>query len=75
MIKQAAISVNGMIFRGKRHKDIKMRNKHIFGINSGTEGFVTNAGLFVDRKEAAKIAYMCGQIKSPVDKLKSEHLY
>jgi hypothetical protein len=72
VIQQAAILHNGIIYKGKRHKDIVMANH----VSKGRiEGFVTNQGLFVDREKAAQLAYMMGQIKNPVDKLKSEHLY
>lgn len=39
------------------------------------QGFVTNDNEFVDRYEAAKIAFEAGQIKSEVKKLISEDLY
>jgi len=75
-IKQAAILHNGIVHTGKRHKDIAMSIADKIGSRKGaTEGFITSQGLFVDRKEAAKIAYMSGQIKEPVEKLKSEHIY
>ena len=76
IIKQAAIYHNGIIFKGIRHKDIIMNApKHINIRNGGIEGFVTINGLFVDRKEAADLAYRFGQIKQQVPELKSEHLY
>lgn len=76
IIKQAAIYHNGIIFKGIRHKDIIMNApKHINIRNGGIEGFVTINGLFVDRKEAADLAYRFGQIKQQVTELKSEHLY
>lgn len=74
MIKQAAILFNGIIFKGKSHKDIRMDNRNVQGLHKGEEGFVTSLGTFVDRETAAKVAYMCGQIKEPKDKLKSEDL-
>lgn len=76
IIKQAAIWNNGIIYQGKRHKDICISApKHLNIRKGGIEGFVTNQGLFVDRKQAAELAYECGQIKEPVKELKSEHLY
>jgi len=76
IIKQAAILHNGIIYEGKRHKDIVMNApKHINIRKGGVEGFVTNTGMFLNRKEAANVAYMMGQIKNPVSELKSEHLY
>jgi len=73
-IKQAAILYNGVVFKGDRHKNIISSHKHI-PLNKGTEGFITSSGMFVGREEAAKIAYMTGQIKKPKQKLISEDLY
>lgn len=39
------------------------------------QGFITNKGRFVNREEAAVIAYNCGQIQKPINKLFSEDLY
>ena len=76
VIQQAAIWNNGIIYKGKRHKDIFMAQpKHINIRKGGIEGFITTSGLFLDRKEAAKLAYEMGQISEPVEKLKSEHIY
>ena len=75
MIKQAAILQHGIIYKGKRHKDIYMANKNVLRRKDSEEGFITKGGMFVDRETAADIAYMTGQIKEPTDKLKSEDLY
>lgn len=76
VIQQAAIWNNGIIYKGKRHKDICMNApKHLNIRKGGIEGFVTSNGMFLDRKEAAKLAYEMGQISEPVDELKSEHIY
>ena len=45
------------------------------GLKSYTQGFITNLDRFVDRKEAAEIAYSSGQINEPVLTLYSEDLY
>jgi hypothetical protein len=74
MIKQAAILHNGILYKGKRHREIIDANKWA-NIKKGQEGFVTSSGLFVDREEAAKIAYMTGQIKKPKKRLISEDLW
>lgn len=42
---------------------------------SEVQGFITTKNRFVDRKEAAEIAYSAGQIASPKDELYSEDLY
>ena len=39
------------------------------------QGFITSNGRFVNRKEAAVIAYNSGQIQKPINKLFSEDLY
>lgn len=40
------------------------------------QGFLTNKNRFVDREDAARIAFISGQIKDPnLEKLYSENLY
>ena len=76
IIQQAAILHNGIIYKGKRHKDIAMSApKHLNIRNGGTEGFVTTQGMFLDRKDEADLAFRMGQISEPKDKLTSEDLY
>lgn len=76
VIEQAAILNNGMVYKGKRHKDIVMSvPKHLNIRKGGIEGFVTTSGIFLDRRQAAELAYQMGQISEPVEELKSEHLY
>lgn len=77
MIKEAAILKDGVVYVGHRHDSIcKAYSKGFFNRDTGRiQGFVTNTGEFVDRKEAARIAFECGQIKKPVDGLVSEDLY
>ena len=74
MIKEAAIRFNGIVSRGKRHREIIANHKHI-NLKKGEDGFVTSGGLFVDRKKAAEIAFQCGQIKKSKNRLISEDLY
>ena len=49
------------------------------GISDGsiktTQGFMTSIGRFVNRKEAAKIAYNCGQITEEKVSLFSEDIF
>ena len=73
MIKHAAILHNGIIYKGKRHREIIDDAKT--DISKGSEGFLTSDGLFVDREQAAKIAYTTGQIKKKKSKLISEDLW
>ena len=64
-ITAAAIRLSdGQIICGKKHEDCR-RALIVAGqtdINR-TEGFVTSAGDFVDRFQAAPIAFKAGQIK------------
>ena len=75
VIKQAAIWHNVIIYKGDRHKNIRMSMPKHLGYKGAVDGFITNAGIFLDRKEAAALAYQMGQISEPVESLKSEHLY
>ncbi len=45
------------------------------GILSQMQGFVTSYGNFIDRKEAAKLASLTGQITKETECLFSEDLY
>ena len=74
MIKQAAILYNGILYKGRRHREIVDANKQV-NLRQGQEGFVTSSGLFVDREQAGKIAYSAGQIKRPKKRLISEDLW
>lgn len=62
MIVQAAIKKDGIIYVGRRHHNILGAAKPFGYLKDGEQGFVTDAGEFVDRIEAAKIALECGQI-------------
>jgi hypothetical protein len=85
-IEKAAILVRGEVFSVDapgRHVNIiesYVRNedggkRRVFPLSSAVEGFLTNAGQFVTREEAAKIAYLSGQIDLPVGKLRSEDVW
>jgi len=75
MIKLAAIKVNnGEIHTGKRHAYIMWSMPYGYFKNNSVQGFVTDDGAFVNREEAAKIAYKNGQIKEEVRELFSEQL-
>lgn len=79
MIKAAAIMINGKIYTDDRHFRIipvaLKDNPNIGLITQEMQGFVTDDGKFVDREEAAKIAYECGQIKEPKNTLFSEDIF
>ena len=76
MIKEAAIRKNGVVFTGRRHNDILCDKSRPFGfLRGGEQGFITDSGVFMNREDAAVLAYFYGQIKVPKDKLYSEDLY
>ena len=64
-IRQAAILQDGVIYEGRAHCNIiqEINNVSKYKHNPENQGFVTDSGRFVDRKEAAAIALGCGQIK------------
>lgn len=66
------------IYTGLRHADALYR-MYLDGIKydkpSHIEGFMTTEDRFVDRVEAAKIAFASRQIKEPVAILYSEDIY
>lgn len=79
IIAAAVKPESGKIYTGRRHCDCIRKAVDeggeptpILGIH---QGFVTNNGKYVDRKEAGKIAFECGQIKEPSDFLYSEDLW
>lgn len=79
VIKHAAvISKDGMIFLGKCHADC-FHQAYNVGVKMNStadkQGFFTNKGRFVTRREAAQIAMLAGQILEGVDILFSEDLW
>jgi len=76
MIVESAIRKDNIIYRGKRHNNILCDKSRPFGfLKFGEQGFVTDAGEFLDRGQAAKHAFECGQIKELKKQLFSEDLY
>jgi len=77
MIKEAAILKNGTVYTGKRHCNIINDNYPKVGRfgHPDIQGFVTDDGRFVNRQEAAKIAFECGQTKEYKQTLYSEDIY
>lgn len=55
--------------------DVKGRNDIGFIENDSTQGFLTNKNRFVNRREAAEIAFATGQTQKKLEKLYSEDLY
>lgn len=65
-----------------RHKDVKTLGVKFLGRRPliEAEGFLTDKGEFLDRREAADHAYECGQLvetaeEPRIDKLMSEDLW
>jgi len=74
LIQKAAIRKNNKIYIGENHSKIISKAK--FGsLKGGEQGFLTNTGRFVDRKTAAKLAYISGQITERKSLLYSEDLF
>jgi len=79
-IIKAAIQHNGKIYTGYRHALIieKMWQEKKIGIDDikqRSQGFMTSDNRFVDRSEAANIAFKAGQIKSGVNSLDSYQVF
>lgn len=72
----AILDKDGKLWLGKRHSDaIWLMSR--FGKSLGkdtSQGFVNILGTFLTRREAAKVAYECGQIKDPIEVLHSYDL-
>ena len=71
---------SGVIFCGWRHYNCICQMAAVTGLDDsaaghGKQGFLTSKNRFVDRAEAAKIAYVAGQIEKPHETLFSEDLY
>lgn len=70
---------SGFVVCGRRHNNIinTLGQKFFFrtSVHKNVQGFITNLNRFVDRKEAAIIAYESGQIRSEKKELFSEDLY
>jgi hypothetical protein len=78
-IKEAAIMHDGKVWTGRRHSDVIMKIVLELGRQSapvsGTQGFITECGKFLDRKDAARVAFEAGQVKELYPILMSEDLY
>jgi hypothetical protein len=77
MLTESAIKKNGKVYTGKRHCNIlndPVRPKGFF--RGSVQGFITAGGEFLNRKEAKKHAFDCGQIEKTISKdLTSEDLW
>jgi len=80
MIVRAAVKVGDELFvarKGKRHDEaiLLALEKHELTMDNHVQGFITDAGEFLDRKQAAEHALQCGQIGEHVDTLISEDVW
>jgi hypothetical protein len=77
VITEAALLKDGAIYTGKRHCDCIRKVVEATGIKpaGGVQGFVTDTGEFLDRKQAQKHALECGQLLKPKRILFSEDLW
>jgi len=73
-IELAAIKTKeGVVLTGKSHAAI-IRSQEPGVCKNGVQGFVTDDGAFVDRVEAAEIAFSAGQTKKRENILMSEDI-
>jgi hypothetical protein len=71
-IVRAVIKKGDEIYLGDSHSEIIKANP--WKLKNCEQGFLTDTGEFVGRKEAAEIAFNSGQIKEKKDQLYSEDL-
>jgi len=76
-IEFAALKYKERVFTGKRHALIAEKIYEDFKImlDETEQGFVTNNGRFVNRSEAAKIAFKAGQIGPGIYSLDSYQVF
>ena len=79
-IVKAAVKIGDKVYTGFHHRDIfdEIWEKEKVGIDyipQSAQGFITNTGKFVDRGEAADIAFKAGQIRSGINRLDSYMLF
>jgi len=65
---------NGTVYVGHRHPDAFAIMPDDM-IDDCIQGFVTDEGVFVDRREAAVIAFNCGQVSELTEIVISEDLW
>jgi hypothetical protein len=76
-IVASAVRFEGTIYRGHRHTNIKVAILDALDRYpwKNEEGFVTDRGRFVTRKEAADIAWAAGQLRQKLEFLYSEDIF
>ena len=71
--------LSGLVFCGRRHNNILTTLKEVninrLDLGTSVQGFITSDDRFVNRTDAAIIAYDAGQIDYPKEILYSEDLY
>jgi hypothetical protein len=68
----------GYVWCGRRHHNIINLRGELLGLPTHgdvIQGFLTSSDRFVDREEAAEIAFKSGQIDNSIKTLYSEDLY
>ena len=79
MITEAAILKDGQVYHngiGARHDAVILSQPlGFFTSKNSTQGFIDETGTFMDRIEAAKHAYECGQLGVDNHYLMSEDLW
>ena len=82
MIVQAALKIDGKIWKGCnkcRHSDLIKQyiitTENVELITNEMQGFLTDDGTFLNRKQAAEHAYINGQIPEQQETLISEDLW
>lgn len=80
MIIAAAVKYRGVVFTGYRHDRVYTSFPMGFfkgpeGTKDHIQGFITDKGIFLDRKEGGEYAFKIGQIKKETDLLFSEDLW
>lgn len=74
-IKAAAIRKDGVVYTGMRHHEIINNAAPPGSLRGGEQGFITYEDEFVNRHDAADIAFAYGQIHRLKKKLYSEDLW
>lgn len=75
-ITHAAIMFsNGEVVEGTQYQSIQHLSRKIGFAGEHINGFTDSSGDFVLPKDAAKVAFKAGQIKTPVDELNPDDLW
>jgi hypothetical protein len=74
MLVQSAIIKDGVIYTGRRHHNVLQSQPKGF-LKNCEQGFVTDEGKFLNRKDASIHAFECSQIDEIIPVLCSEDLW